>query len=378
MTVSVRERPRKLRRLKHDFKGFSPYDWKLTHSYTATNLFAVIGGRSTGKTYGLRLECIEDYWKRRERFVEIVRAERELAPFAASYFSKIDNAGEFPDLIYKTRGNLAYIAERKYDGSDPDWELAGYFVAIDREQDLKKLSSRFDYVRNFVFDEAVIDRSKNPHMRYRGDEFSALMGIMNTVLRETPDKPAPKARMHLIGNACDLTCPLFRSIGVDKLPEYGKHFYGGKLAMLDYVKNENAKGFREQTTVGRLMGLTDDAGRQAGMFFDNVFLGEYSDFIERKPPAARLIFTITFGRRFGLWLDSDSGLTFVTGKSPKGSGKPEFVLVRSDMRIDYIQLDKSTDLIKRLKKYAKFGLLRYEDAMTAADFSRLLEYIGAK
>ena len=371
----VKERPRALKRLKHDWKTFKPYDWKLAHSYTACHLFAVLGGRSIGKTYGLRLENIEDYWRKRWRFMEFARTKDELKDLEAGYFEKIEAMGEFPDLTYKVENHRAYIAKRPADDDqEPKWELAGYFMPLTAEQSKKR--SSFFMVKNFTFDEAIIDRRQNPYARYIGNEYSTIMGYMNTALRETPDDPEKVARVQFIGNACELNAPCIRGMGVDTVPKVGRNFYGDGLAMLHRLDNRYSREFQEKTLVGQLMGLSDYGNEQAGVFFDNEFQGEYSEFIEEKTKDARLSFVLVFERRFGIWMDLKRGLVYVSKKAPKGAGVPEFALTMKDNRIDYHLLDRSSDLIKRIKSFVKGNLIRYEDAMTAADFENVLRFIG--
>lgn len=373
----AKERPRPLIRREHDWdeKVFKPMDWKKEHSYTDVRLFMELGARNYGKTFGLRLENIEDYWRRRERFCEIVRNKDELPAFQAGYFEKIDHQREFPELMYKVESNRAYIAKIPPEGEEPDWELAGYFVALSAEQDTKKMS--FEGVRNFTYDEAVIDRSKNPRKKYLPDEYTLIMGIMNTVLREIPGNPVP-ARLHLLGNACDLTCGLFRSIGVKKVPKMGRTFYGkGKRAMIHRMPHDFSAQFREQTTVGMLMGLSEDAGRDAMVFFDNEFASEFSPEVAQKPRSAKHMYTIVFGDTFGVWYDLASGLCYISPKAPN-DGKPVFAMLRKDATIDYTILRRSSDVIKTLSKMERNKLLRYDNPMIAAHFAEFLTYIGVK
>lgn len=373
----ARPRPRKLIRRKHEWdeEVFEPIDWKKEHSFTDVRLFMELGGRSTGKTFGLRLENIEEYWKYGRRFCEIVRNKTELAPFQQGYFEKIDRQREFPELMYKVEANRAYIAKVPKEDEDPQWELAGYFVALSSEQDTKKMS--FDGVMNFTYDEAVIDRVNNPRKKYLPDEYSSIMGVMNTVLREVPGEPK-RARLHLLGNTCDLTCGLFRSIGVKKVPRMGRTFYGkDRRAMIMRRPNKYADNFREQTTVGQLMGLSEDAARDSGVFFDNEFAGEFSPEVAPKPSRARHMYTIVFGEVFGIWYDLKAGLVYVSSKAPD-DGRPVFAMLRRDATIDYTIIRRSSEVIKTLASMERSKLIRYESPVLAAHFGEFLTYIGVR
>ena len=374
-TTTVKERPRKCVRRVHkwDEDKFLPVDWKKLHSYTGVKLFFVLGERTTGKTYGLRLENIENYWKYRTRFVEIVRNTTSLPSFANDYFEKIANQNEFPELTFKTESNRAYVARKVPEGETPDWELCGYFVSLSSEQQLKTMT--FDRVRDFTFDETVIDRSKNNRINYLRDEYGLIMGIMNTALREVPGDDK-KARLHLIGNACDLTCPMFHSIGMRKVPKFGITFVDKhKRAMVYRLRGKYAKGFREQTTVGQLMSLAEDQDEESRVFFENEFVGEYNPEVMAKPSRARHAFTIRFGRDFGIWFDFKTGLVYVSKNCPNDE-KPVYALLRKDGTIDYRVITRRSDTIKMLQRMAREKMLRYESPMLAAQFGELLTYIG--
>lgn len=375
----ARPRPRKLIRRKHDWdeEVFKPLDWKHEHSYTDCSLFFEIGGRTMGKTFGLRLECIEEYWRYGHRFCEIVRNKTELPEFEQGYFEKIDSQREFPELMYKIESNRAYIAKIPPEDEQPEWELAGYFIGLSDEQGAKKRS--YDRVKNFTYDEAIIDRQKNPRAQYLPDEYSLLMGIMSTVLREIPGHPKP-ARMHLLGNSCDLTCGLFRSIGVKTVPKMGRTFYGkrkGKRAMLHRMPATYANQFREQTTVGALMSLSEEAAKDAPVFFENEFEGEFNPEVAIKPSRARHVYSIVFGETFGIWYDLKAGLVYVSSKAPN-DGKPVFAMLRRDATIDYTILRRSSEVIKTLAGMERNKLLRYETPMLAAHFGEFLTYIGVR
>lgn len=371
------ERPRKIVRRVHkwDDATFKPIDWKKEHSYTNVKLFFEISARTSGKTFGLRLENIENYWKHRTRFVEIVRNKTELPAFERGYFEKIALQREFPEMQYKVENDIAYIAKIPPEDEDTEWEACGYFVALSAEQDLKRYS--FSQVRDFTYDEAVLDRTKNTRKRYLKDEYGLIMGIMNTALREVPGSPV-RSRLHLLGNACDITCPLFQSAGVGKIPPIGRSFYGrNKICMVNRHPAKYSKQFREQTTVGQLMGLSEEAECDSGIFFDNEFnVGDVLA-IARKPKTARHMYTIRFGRIFSVWYDFESGLVFVNDKAPN-DGKPVFAMLRQDATIDYKILRRSSDLIKTLSNFARAGLLRYENPVMAARFGEFLEYVGVR
>lgn len=72
------------------------YDWQKTMSYqTGTNgeICIVLGAKDIGKTFGLRLKCVERFIKHGELFCEICRTKEESKMVANGYFDKLQQEG---------------------------------------------------------------------------------------------------------------------------------------------------------------------------------------------------------------------------------------------------------------------------------------------
>lgn len=348
------------------------YNWGKTHSYTNCLVYFVIGGRSIGKTYGLRKFFIEDFIKNGWRFVELVRTQSELEDFEREYFEKLERNNEFPGKLFLVEKDRAYIADAVPEGETPDWQLAGYFLPLSMEQKIKRRT--FAGVRNFCLDEAVIDREISPHVRYLPGEYKALMGIVNTVLREVPGVDTPQPRIHLLGNACDLQCPYFRELGVDKVPDAGtRTFYadstGAKSIMVHRV-GANAAAYATDTTVGKLT-----RGEQAAQFFANRFAYEDSDFLADMSKGAKAAYNLIYGDTMGVYMDYATGYVYISKPSPKVN---TYAIARDDMTIDYVMLEKSGSIIKGLKDLYRIGAVRFTDAKYLSAFYALLSVLGVR
>lgn len=349
------------------------YDWGKTHSYTSTNVFFVIGGRSIGKTYGLRKECIREYMKRQTRFVEVVRTKNELDSVQRNYFGKLVQQDEFPGWSFKTEGGEAYMARTPDEEESPEWELIGYFVALTNEQREKKRT--FVNVRDIIFDEAIIDRGVSPYSRYLPDEWGTLLGIANTVYREIPGITPKDKRIHLLGNACDMQCPLFASLGITTVPEKGERtFYpdanGNKHAIMVHRVEQNAETYKTDTVVGGLA-----TGSQAAMFYENEFSEEGSEFISGIPRSAEHVYNLQYGRTMGVYIDYSTGLVYIGRPRDKNR---TYVLAKSDMKINYVFLSNGSNVLKFLRNMYTVGGIRYEDAGYMGSFYALLDVIGLR
>ena len=151
------------------------YDWNDTLAYDA-DVTMVVGSRGIGKTYGIRLQAIRDHIKNGYNFVELVRYKSELSGVSSGYFDRITSNNEFPDKIFQTANNMAFIADKPEGDEKPNWELCGYFLALSQHQQIKKRT--FDKVKRIIFDEAILDKTDRYH-HYLPREFSVVANVVN-------------------------------------------------------------------------------------------------------------------------------------------------------------------------------------------------------
>lgn len=347
------------------------YKWGKTHSYTNCTVFFVIGGRSIGKTYGLRKKNIEEFIKKGNRWVEIVRTQSDLTDFEMDYFAKLELNNEFPGYQFRIESDIAYVAEMVPEDETPEWQLMGYFLPLTREQKIK--GRTFINVKNFVFDEAIIDRSQNPYVRYLPNEWKSILGIVNTCLREVPQKTKMKGvRINLLGNACDLTCPLFESLGVDKVPPLGSRtFYGkgdaqGNVRIMVHRLEPSSAAYVTETIVGILAGE-----EQSAQFYGNEFKEENSEFITNNPipETARHQFNVIFGRKFGVYLDFTDYFMYIGRPLEKNQ---TYVVAREDMTIEYTMLSYADVIKKTIKDMYHLGAVRFESSAYMGAFYNML------
>ena len=349
------------------------YDWNKTMSYqTGTNgeITLVLGAKDIGKTFGLRLKCVERFIKHKELFCEICRTNEELKAVSAGYFDKLQNEGFFTDYVFKTEKGAGYIAPRPPEGDKPQWQLICYFVALTNFQREKKRT----YVcpRRFIFDEAVID-VKDRYHRYLPDEFLILANLLDSISRQQPGSDY-SYNVYLLGNAVDLTCPYLRNLGINKIPEFGYSFYKDKTVLLHYVEPWDADDRRAYTLVGRML----QGHEESKVIFDNVFEDKTGREIMRKTPNARYKFAFVWGKMtFAIWADNKRALWFVTTKLPKDSGNV-YTLAKKDSSINYSVVKKADPLAKMLSQIYYLGGLRYESPSVREAFFEILSFIGIK
>lgn len=350
------------------------YDWVRTMSYqTGTNgeICLVSGAKDIGKTFGLRLKCIERYLKAGEKFCEICRTNEELKAVSAGYFDKLQNDGFFSDYLFKIEKGCGYIAKRPIDDKDkPEYDLICYFVALTNFQREKKRT----YVKpkRFIFDEAIID-TKDRYHRYLHDEFLILANLLDSISRQQPNDDY-QYYVYLLGNSVDMTCPYFQALGIRSVPKFGYHYYKNKTVLFHYVEPWDAHDRRAFTLVGRML----EGHEESKVIFDNEFSDTTNGEVMRKTPNAQYKYAFVWKKqRFAIWVDRKRGLWFVTSKLPKNAGNV-FTLTKSDSSVNYQVVRKSEPLARLLMDIFYIGGLRYESPAIREAFFEVLSFLGIK
>ena len=349
------------------------YDWQKTMSYqTGTNgeLCFVLGAKDIGKTFGLRLKCVERFLKAGELFCEICRTNVERDDVMPGYFDKLQNEGFFTEYVFRTEKNCGYIARKPYEDETPEWELLCYFVSLTNFQREKKRT--FVSPKRFIFDEAIID-VKDRHHRYLRDEFLILANILDSISRQQPGD-SYNYYVYFIGNAVDVSCPHLRAAGIEKIPEFGFSWYKGKTVLLHYVEPWDADERKTKTLVGRML----SGHEESKVIFDNRFEDATGREIMKKTPTAKYKCAFKWGRMtFGIWIDSKRGLWFISSKVPKGAANV-YTLTKRDSTIVYQSIDRANPLLKLVSEVYYIGGLRYESAHIRESFFEILDFIGIK
>lgn len=347
------------------------YDWNDVFSrQTGTNaeIAIVLGARSIGKTFGLRVELIKRCIKTGNTFANVSRTRDGAKAVARGYFDKLKAEGFFSEWQFKTEGNTGYIAPAKDD--KPDWRTICYFVSLTTFQRDKETT--FANVRDIIFDEAILDVRDRYH-RYLPYEFSIFGDCCSTVFRERPGDGIVR-HVYILGNACDLTAPYLREYGIDKPPAFGFHWYRNKTVLLHYVEPWDAADRKAHTLVGRML----EGSEAAKVAFDNEFdTGSDSD-IKPKTPTARYMFAIRYQRQtFAFWMDYKTGLLYVNEKAAKDGSKP-YALTKKDGAVDYNMIRKNSNLLQMVSNLFYAGNVRYSSFAVREAFLEVLTFIGIK
>lgn len=335
------------------------YDWGDTLTKDAYLTF-VCAARDTGKTYGIRKQCVKDWIKDGSRFVQLVRFKTDLAAISNGYFDKLQQSPnvEFPEYMFKTDATTAYIAKKVPEGEKPKWQIIGYFGALSQMQQFKQRT--FADVYRILLDEAIIDPSVARFQHYLPREYYVLNQMVDSVSREVPGEPRRhEPRIYLMANALSMRNPYFHILGIRTPPAFGKHWYNipgvGKRILLDYVKpTEQTLARQTETVAGALSSLGGDATAA----LENEFTDATGLFVAKKPKSAKFQFAIKGkGHRLGVWSDDKQGYIYVTTKLPKDAN-PLYALTNDDGEFNALFAKRNESAMRYLMEVYQYGLVR--------------------
>lgn len=354
------------------------YDWQATFSRQTGSqgeMCIVVGAKNIGKTFGLRKQCIDEYIKRGSKFCEICRTKDEKKQVASTYFDKFVTLGYFEGYIFKTDSNHGYIAKEPLKDESgefenkPEWNIICYFVALTTFQTEKKRT--FASIKRFIFDEAIIDK-KDKYHRYLNSEYLILANILDSVSRQQPN--GEQYRVYLLGNACDLTCPYLRHLGINTIPSFGYSFYNNKHTLLHYAEPLDSEVMKRETLVGRMLNGLDESS----MMYDNVFNTSNAGDIIKRPKNLKYAYSIIFNSNvFALNFSYDQGIAYITSKRPKNN-EIVIALTKDDLTVDYKAIERNSTLLKSINNMFYAGQLRYDSPATRELFLYVLNFLGIR
>ena len=311
----------------------------------------VVGMRGGGKTYG-SLKYGIDKWIAAEKagrcsqILYVRRLKSELAKLTISRGGRLFNAvqNEFPGYELKAESNELLI--RAKDG-EKNFNYLGYAQPLSTASILK--SDAMPNVDLIIFDEFIIDNKGTYH--YLSGEVTKFLDLYETVAR------GRDVKVFFLSNAVTVSNPYFDYFHLDK-PRNGRfQKFGSDILVENYV-NEQLSNQKKRSRFGNIIAGTE----YSDYAYDNEWLLDNNDFLEKKTQRSRYCCTLVFnGQKFGIWVDEVQWLYYVsTDIDPTDmhlysvttdDHKPNMLLLKAA---------KQLPMIKALMEAYAAGAVRYE------------------
>ena len=321
------------------------WDIRKPLSYNCLWMF-ILGMRGGGKTYGALKWCIEQHLKNRKKGIEwqflyVRRMKTELAKLTTARGGRLFNAvqKEFPDHILKSESNVLYC----------DDAVIGYAQPLSTASILK--SDAFPNVKVIVFDEFIIDNRGTYH--YLNDEVTKFLDLYETVAR------GRDVNVFFLSNAVTVTNPYFDYFHLDK-PHNGdiQRFGDSKQILVQNFVSSSLSVLKKKSRFGQIIEGTE----YSDYAYDNEWLLDNTDFIEKKTQRARYYLTLRYKDSYlGIWFDDLQWLFYVSAdvdlqfkhlySVTTDDHKPNVMLMNAGRKLPWL---------KELKDSYEMGAVRYE------------------
>lgn len=321
------------------------WDIKKTLSYNCLFNF-IVGMRGVGKTYGALKHCVEQYLKGKEQgktiqFLYVRRIKTELEKLTIMRHGRLFNAvaKEFPDHELKAESNILYC----------DGEIMGYAQPLSTASILK--SDAMPNVQTIVFDEFIIDNAGTYH--YLKDEVTKFLDLYETVAR------GRDVTCLFLSNAVTVSNPYFDYFHLDRpynseIQRFGKT----KDILVQFTNNPELSEIKKETRFGKIINGSD----YSDYAYDNQWLLDNNDFIEKKTQRSRYYLTLRYkDTELGIWQDPVQWLYYISLDVDKQCNyvysattddhKPNVMLFAAGKKLNWLKL---------LMEAYDMGAVRYE------------------
>ena len=131
------------------------------------------------------------------------------------------------------------------------------------------------------------------------------------------------------------------------------------------------------TPVGRLIAGT--------AYEDEMIDAEFHDstdtFIAKKTKRSAFLYQVVFqGMSFGVWIDTSTGIYYITPKVPSDAEQRGmcYALTADDMRPNLFMIDRATPFIKKLTGLYRMGVCYFDSPATRERWVKMLRLLGLR
>lgn len=198
----------------------------------------VSSNRSAGKTTWFSNFVVDKFLTSGEQFVIVSRFDYEKKTACEAFLSTIC------PLFFENSRFLTSGREK-----DPfftiliDKKPAGFSIALNSYESIKKTSNVFSRVEHVIFDE--FQRECGGYLKNEVEKFISI----HTSISRAPGKPYRRVPVYMLSNNVDVVNPYFLALGIDKVLRPNVRFYAGdgwvaECAKLSAIESQhNASAF---------------------------------------------------------------------------------------------------------------------------------------
>lgn len=318
------------------------YNPKRLLSYNSLFNFC-LGARGVGKTFGFKDYCISNCIKKNRKFIYLRRYKTEIKSNKMKSF--------FNDINFKYENKLSCENNQFY----YEKQHIGQAMSLSTYVSNKSIIlNDYDYV---IFDEFIIDKGT---YHYLSREVETFLEFYNTIARLDSNGYMRDVKVFFLANSISSVNPYFAYWKIN-LP---LSFTGIKRINEQLVLEINSnKAYTDKMKKTKFYKIIE--GTQYSEYaFENKFLRDNEEFIEKKPTTAKYFFTLSYnGKDYGVFQDiAKTGNIYISEKYDK-IFPVRFALTCEDMTVNtlFIKKFKNSSFLQTLTTAIDYGKIRYEN-----------------
>lgn len=326
--------------------------------------------RGVGKSTGMGLYCINDFYQNGIKFLYVRRTEDELKRTRKSYF-----AGALK--IYNNTMSTAHVWTWKEDTyTDEDGQVVGYTVPLSLADKYKSATFGADGVRTIIYDEFILRRGKEA--QYLGSdknfclEYDLLIGLYQTTDRAPGHRYLNETKIFCLGNFAQLYNPILMGCGASGFVEHDSKFVNPKSQPWAIELHSDSEAAAQDMSKSYGYILSREEGKQTDYENDGFI---HSDQI-RKLKSIRLpLLNLTYkDRAYGLWEYDKEGLFYVSRELC--AGREIYALTGENGKINQVTALKYQwqPELRMMRHAAERGFLAFDSAQARNDILTYLDF----
>lgn len=314
-------------------------------------IYIVDGNRSSGKTTYFYRYLVNRFLKFGEKFALIYRFQNELKGCSDQFFGNIGPLF-FPghDCTEEKRQEGAFY-ELYIDNNS-----AGYAIALNNPDKIKKLSHFFIDVQRMYFDEFQ-------GLRYTPDEVAHLISLHTSIAR-APNKPVRYVPVYMSSNHISSLNPYYKAFHVaGKIDSMREGYFKGDGFVIEKNMNDEVANLQKQSPFLRAFSSSDEVRHT----IENISSLDNYGFIEK-------IKTSNFEYLCNIKVDDEmislkaprdvKGVRFYFDRAYDPNMKERFAIDTSGHSDDTILIGGSSVFIMKVKQEFERGRVRFADLET--------------
>lgn len=287
----------------------------------------VIGNRGAGKTFGAKRICINRFLKDKQQFIYLRRYQNEFDTIK-NFFT--DVAPYYSDHTFNIRGGQFYI----------DGDVAGYYLPLSVASKYK--STSYALVGTIIFDEFIIETGRVVYLK---SEVNTFLDFYETVARTR------NVQAILLSNSISQANPYFQYFNI--YLRSGQKFFIRDELIAESFTNSSFIEKKKKTRFGKLI----DGTAYGAYAIDNAWFHNNENFITSIHENVRLNYKIKYFDRTYSVLSSDN-YVYISDKQ-YGGDVMTYSLTTDDHNINYMYINKSSNVIKQLIQFYSASILRF-------------------